>query len=246
MAALHDVVLREPLFTSADVAAATGATGPEVSRLLARLDAQGTVTKVMRGLWAGPWHPMFSPYLVVGHLADVWQAPAYVTGTTALHLHGILSQIPREIHVATRDQHAPLDTRVGHYVFHRLDPDLLGGDRPGDRWGRFQLATPEKALFDLLYLGLHQGRRWSDLPELELPSRWRWRAWDPWLSRVAFRPFQQALRSARNDMAHRLGPALRPPPSPPGPGGAPEGVAGDAPRAEPGLGVEAGAEAAPA
>jgi len=202
--ALREVVLRQPLFTSRDVAIATGGSAVVVSDLMHRLAARGLVTKVMRGLWANTAHSMFSPYLVIGRLAESWNEPAYVSFISALHLHGMLSQIPREIHVATAVQHAAMETPIGKFVFHRLGRDLLVGTEPGDEWNRFQRATAEKALFDTLYLGLRRGQQWRHLPEIELPEDWNWSAWDPWLKRISFAPFQVAMRRARTNMAgHR-------------------------------------------
>ncbi len=199
--ALREIVMREPLFTSRDVAIATGGSAVVVSDLMHQFTLRGLVTKVMRGLWANTAHPMFSPYLVVGWLAESWQEPAYVSFISALHLHGMLSQIPREIHTATAVQHPAMDTPVGKFAFHRLSQDLLVGAESGDQWNRFQRATPEKALFDTLYLGLRRRQQWHHLPEIELPEDWDWAAWDPWLKRISFVPFQVAMRRARTQMA---------------------------------------------
>jgi predicted transcriptional regulator of viral defense system len=198
--ALQEVVFREPVFTSADVVRTTGATIVAVSKLMRRLSDEGTVARVMRGLWANPHHALFSPYLIVGRLADIWQTAAYVSGISALHLHGMLSQIPREIHVITADAHTPRTTPVGRFVFHHLQRELLDGTQPGDPWGRFAVATPEKALFDTIYLGLYRGRRWAELPELELPKHWDWTQWDSWLRHVEFAPFRRQLEQARSGL----------------------------------------------
>ena len=199
--ALQEVILREPVFTSADVERATGATTVAVSKLLKRLDEEGTVHRVMRGLWANPRHTLFSPYVAVGYFAEVWQVPTYVSTVSALHLHGILSQIPREIHVVTGDAHEPRDTPVGRFVFHSMSRDLLDGTQPGDKWGRFAVATPEKALFDAVYLGLRIGRRWQSLPELEIPKGFDWTRWDRWITRVKFAPFKGRLKDARAELS---------------------------------------------
>ncbi len=66
------------------------------------------------------------------------------------------------------------DTPVGRFVFHRLGPDLLEGTQASDTWGRFAIATPEKALFDTLYLGLTPGTRWQSLQDLEIRKAFRW------------------------------------------------------------------------
>lgn len=198
--ALQEVVLREPIFTSAELAQATRASGVAVSKLLKRLDDEGTIARVMRGLWANPRHTLFSPYIVVDQLEQAWRVPTYVSGISALHLHDMLSQIPREIHVVTADAREPRDTPVGRFVFHRLRPDLLEGTQAGDKWGRFAIATPEKALFDTLYLGLSHGVRWQSLPELELPKTFNWTQWDRWIETIEFIPFRRQIEKAREEM----------------------------------------------
>ncbi|WP_309672009.1 hypothetical protein [Gemmatimonas sp.] len=174
-----------------------------MSKLLKRLGDEGTVARVMRGLWANPRHTLFSPYVIVGSFAEVWGVPTYVSSVSALHLHGMLSQIPREIHVVTAAAHEPRTTPVGRFVFHTVQQNLLDGTQAGDKWGRFEVATPEKALFDTLYLELHQGRSWRSLPELELPKSWSWKRWDAWLERVDFVPFRRALKQARVELRSR-------------------------------------------
>ena len=94
----------------------------------------------------------------------------YVSFLSALHLHGMLSQIPREIHVAVPHQRRPLSTPVARFVFHRRTSALAPATMPGDRWGRFALATPAQALVDTMYVSAHRGRQFSHLPEIELPS----------------------------------------------------------------------------
>ncbi|WP_439644092.1 type IV toxin-antitoxin system AbiEi family antitoxin domain-containing protein [Gemmatimonas sp.] len=204
------------MFSSVQLARRTQASGVAVSKLLKRMDDEGTIARVMRGLWANPRHTLFSPYIIVGHLAAIWRVPTYVSSISALHLHDMLSQIPQEIHVVTADARPARDTPVGRFVFHRLESDLLEGTQPGDKWGRFEIATPEKALFDTLYLGLAQGTRWQSFPEIEIPAKFKWAQWDQWIERIAFVPFRVMMERARDEMGgtrRRRGAASRGTPS---------------------------------
>ncbi len=54
-------------------------------------------------------------------------------------------------------------------VFHRLTHSRAPDTVPGDRWGRFALATPAQALVDTMYASVHRGRPFAYLPEIELP-----------------------------------------------------------------------------
>ena len=112
--------------------------------------------------------PWSTPIDIAAANLDASRA-GYVSFVSALHLHGMLSQIPREIHVAVPQQRRALDTPVARYVFHRLTHSRAPATVPGDRWGRFALATPAQALVDTMYASVHRGRPFAYLPEIELP-----------------------------------------------------------------------------
>jgi predicted transcriptional regulator of viral defense system len=203
-AVLRDFVLREPLFSSKDVGLQLGLPATAVAKALDSLAKSGVVTKVMRGLWANTAHPLFTPYLVVGRIQEETMRPTYVSFVSALHLLGMLSQIPREVHVATDRQRPPIQSPVGRFVFHRLPEQLMTGDEAGDEWGRFQRATPEKALFDTVYLSMRRGRQWRHLPELDIPADWNWNAWTPWIGLIQSAPLRVAMENARSRLAAEL------------------------------------------
>lgn len=183
------------VFTTARAAQFGDTSVQSAVRVLQGMARSGLVTRVTRGVWAITHHPDFSPYAVLpfilgtqqdGHHSsgdEPWSAPiddvaanhhasraGYVSFVSALHLHGMLSQIPRAIHVAVPKQRRPLDTPVARYVFHRRMPSQAPATTPGDRWGRFALATPAQALVDTMYVSVHRGRQFAHLPEIELPS----------------------------------------------------------------------------
>ncbi len=183
------------VFTTRRAAQFGGTSVQSAARVLQDMARNGLVTRVTRGVWAVTRHPDFSPYAVLPFLLgtpeagegspveESWSTPideastnehasraGYVSFVSALHLHGMLSQIPREIHVAVPRQRRPLDTPVARYVFHRRMHSQVPRTMPGDRWGRFALATPAQALVDTMYVSVHRGRQFAHLPEIELPS----------------------------------------------------------------------------
>ena len=185
------------------------------ARVLQDMAGNGLVTRVTRGVWAVTHHPDFSPYAVLPFLLgtpetdlsstreESWSAAiddasvnaragraGYVSFVSALHLHGMLAQIPREIHVAVPQQRRPLHTPVARYVFHRRMSPQAPATMPGDRWGRFALATPAQALVDTMYVSAHRGRQFAHLPEVELPSAMAW-------SRSQGRRGSQSVQMAR-------------------------------------------------
>lgn len=165
----NDILPRSPLFTTAEVAELGDLDVPYVSRSLSRLADDGQVTRVRRGLWAVSGHPDFSPYAVVPYLFEDEDA-GYVSFFTALNQHGMIEQIPQLIEVATRINKKSLDTPFGTYEFHQLQDPLYGGWEPADRRWSYLLATPEKAIFDSIYISVRKGRQFARFPELILPT----------------------------------------------------------------------------
>src|SRR5207302_1315892 len=136
------------------------------SRDLSALAKAGLVTRVTRGVWSVPSHPDFSPYAVVPRL---FRPPrrGYVSLLSALNLHGLIEQIPTAVQVITTVQRPGLVTPVGRFEFHRIQAELFGGFGPHRPSWSFDLAEPEKAFFDVLYLSVRKQRRFSHLPEVD-------------------------------------------------------------------------------
>ena len=170
---------RAPVFTTRDVAEAAGASMPAAARALAALVARRLLTPVVRGIWARPEHPSFSPYAVVPFLLGATVVAdgrrpggrGYVSLLSAMNLHGLIDQIPRAVQVVVPGQRPALATSVGTFTFHQLAPALLTGHEPGGRLANFEVATPTKAVFDTLYISTRRGRRHAHLPEVELTAR---------------------------------------------------------------------------
>lgn len=65
--------------------------------------------------------------------------------------------------------------------------------RLSDRDG-VKLATPEKALLDVLYLSGQRGRLFGALPEVELPRRFRRSLAEYWVRRIETRRLATLVR----------------------------------------------------
>ena len=164
-----EILPRAPVFTTAEVAELGEIDVSYVSRSLSKLADDGWVTRVRRGLWAVSGHPDFSPYVVVPYLFEE-EDSGYVSFFTALNQHGMIEQIPQLIEVATRINKKSLDTPFGTYEFHQLQDDLYGGWKPADQRWSYLLATPEKAIFDSIYISVRKGRQFARFPELMLTT----------------------------------------------------------------------------
>lgn len=155
------------IFTTREFAIHSGLSMSAAAKRLPRLAEKKLLTKITKGVWANAGHPYFHPLSCVPYLLGKEQG--YVSFLTALHLHGVVSQIPKTIQVATTGRARSLDSPVGRYEFFQIKPELM---KQGTVWSETRLpyliATPEKALLDTLYLSTRKNRRFASLPELDV------------------------------------------------------------------------------
>lgn len=157
--------LGAPVFVTGEAAVAWGAELPAAAKTLRRLADDGLIRRLRQGVWlvgSGPPDP-----------ADVLLAltrpyPSYLSSWSALSTHGMIEQIPRSTHAASLGRTQTVNTDYTRFEIHHLHPDVFGGytGATGVRAGQ---ATPEKALFDTVYLLAARSTTVS-LPEIELPD----------------------------------------------------------------------------
>jgi predicted transcriptional regulator of viral defense system len=170
-----------PVIETADAAAALGQSPYAASKTLSRLAASGLLSAVRHGVW---WvGPRIDAYRLPEYLTA--PLPSYLSLQTALHLHGMIEQIPEVYYAVSLARTQRIATRAGHFSIHHIAPVLYGGFE--EAAGGAKIATPEKALFDLAYLSGGSSRLFAGVPELELPPRFRWREVEHWLARVPSR-----------------------------------------------------------
>jgi len=154
------------IFTTREYANYNGISMPAASRRLSRMFGKELLTRVTKGIWANASHPHFHPLACVPYLLGKEQG--YVSFLTALHLHGLISQIPKTTQIATTGRGRTLESPVGRYEFFQIKPELM---KQGAKWSETHLpylvATAEKALIDTLYLSTRKNRRFARLPEVE-------------------------------------------------------------------------------
>lgn len=129
---------------------------------LRAMEQAGLVRRLRRGLWA--LDPDLDPLVVPPFLTA--PLPAYVSFWSALSLHGMVEQIPRQVSVASLDRARQVKTTIGTYSIHHIDPELFAGYEGSEQAG--YLASAEKALFDTVYVRAAAGSR-AYFPELSLP-----------------------------------------------------------------------------
>ncbi|MBN1127384.1 MAG: hypothetical protein JXA71_00250 [Chitinispirillaceae bacterium] len=174
-----------PVFSTAEIHAIRGGSLSSIVQSLSHLERQGVVMRVRRGLWMGTFGPgreKINPYFLAQHL--VKGGPAYVSFTSALHIHGIIEQIPQSITVASTTHTRKITTAIGTFQIHRIAPSFFKGYDWSAGSGSFLIATPEKALVDCLYVSSRRNRRYSYFPELHFPRTFgKKRAWN-WVKRI--------------------------------------------------------------
>ena len=125
------------------------------------------MTRLTRGVWAQPAHPRFTPTAAVPLLLGNEQG--YVSFLSAMHLHGLISQIPGSIEIATTGHTRQLDTPVARYEFLRIQPAMMRqGIAASATEPPYNLATAAKALIDTLYIATRKRRRFASLPEVDM------------------------------------------------------------------------------
>ena len=170
--------LRRPLLETREAAALLGVSTSRASQLLSSFAHAGLAIRVRRGLWS--LQPDIDPTVVPPYLTA--PLPAYVSFWSALHRHGMIEQIPRQVFIASLARTQRITTPLGTFSVHHLAPELFTGfeSLPGGGY----MATPEKALFDTIYVRAVAGGG-LNLPEVELPATFREEKLEEWNDRVA-------------------------------------------------------------
>ncbi len=107
---------------------------------LHRLKKRGKIENAKRGWWA---FANSTPEEV----ACTISAPAYLSFHSALHMHGLTTQIPRTIQVAVARNAKKYEISGNHVAEYKIRPEHFNNYEAKDG---VLLATPEKALADCL------------------------------------------------------------------------------------------------
>lgn len=166
-------------FETRDISALLRVTPANASVLLSRLASRGFVHRLARGRWS--MGAQSSPEQLAEQVSA--PSPAYVSLQSALFRHGLIEQVPEMLYAVTLGRARRVHTPSGTVSLHRMPPALFGGYETADDGTK--MATAEKALFDLLYLGPTRSRLFVSLPEMELPKSFRWVEVSRWAKKIA-------------------------------------------------------------
>jgi predicted transcriptional regulator of viral defense system len=152
-------------FTTNDAAAALRIDGNHASQVLQRLARTRHVVRLARGRWALP--ERVQPFMLPEALTA--PKPSYVSLYSALYHHGLIEQIPDVVYAITLAPTRRVDTPFGTVSLHQAVPEFFFGYEVEPKTG-VKIASPEKALLDVLYLRQARSHAFRALPELELPA----------------------------------------------------------------------------
>lgn len=172
--------------TTRDVSLLTGKSLSTTTQSLGNLARDGVVVKICRGVWAQSiGSEAISPYEVAMRLFPLHRA--YVSFISALHIHGIIEQIPQVTTLASTAHAGTIRTAVGVFHVHHIAPSFFAGFGWYKGNGSFLVAEPEKAFVDCIYLSAYKKKRFGHFPELHFSNTFSFKKVKAWVSAIPSR-----------------------------------------------------------
>ncbi|MCL5987249.1 MAG: hypothetical protein M1371_11915 [Actinobacteria bacterium] len=174
--------LKRPVFTTRELAMLSGGSLSSTNQTLNLLERKRLVFKIARGIWAETGDERLSPYAVIPFLLP--RHRVYVSFISALHLYGIIEQIPQIITLASTVHTKKIYTKIGTFIIHQISPLLFDGFDWYRDSGNFLIAEPEKALIDSLYLSARKKKQFRYFPELYFPKSFSFNKAEKWAEKI--------------------------------------------------------------
>lgn len=181
--------LGRPVFTTYELRTVSGKSASTVIQCLNRLAQQGLLVKIYRGVWAEAGPKPMSPFEIIPHLFP--RQRVYVSFITALHLHGMVEQIPQVVTLASTSHTRTLRTAAGPFSLHQIDPAFFDGFDWYKGEGSFLIAEPEKALIDSLYLSGRKKKQFGHFPEIHFPPKFNFKKAVQWARSIPDKKLQK-------------------------------------------------------
>jgi predicted transcriptional regulator of viral defense system len=174
--------LNRRVFTTRELAAISNKSSSNTVQALNFLQKQNLVFKIYRGVWAEVTDKPLSPYSVISFLPV--QSRCYLSFVSALHLYGIIEQIPQIITLASLEHTRRIYTEVGVFSLYQINPYFFTGFDWYKKEGNFLIAEPEKALVDCLYISAYKTKQFSYFPELNFPKSFSFKKAKTWINKI--------------------------------------------------------------
>jgi predicted transcriptional regulator of viral defense system len=175
--------LARPVFTTREVAGLCNGSLSNANQALNLLADKGVLFKISRGLWGLSLNKeQVSQYSIIPFLPS--RQRFYVSFTSALHLYGIVEQVPQSVTLASLAHTKIIHTELGTFFVHRLAPSFFKGFGwyKGDK--DFLIAEPEKALVDCFYLAARRKKQFAYFPEMSFPKNFNFKKVKQWSERI--------------------------------------------------------------
>jgi len=190
--------LGRPIFTTHEIIASSGKTASTVTQSLNYLKREGMLIKVYRGVWAETGNDKASSmYTILPHLFP--RGRVYVSFVSALHLYGIIEQIPQILTVASMLHTRAIKTALGVVSVHKISPSFFKGFTWYKGEGGFLIAEPEKALIDALYLSACKKRQFGHFPELHFDKKFDFKKAKRWAALI---PRHNIRKNVESKLSH--------------------------------------------
>ena len=170
------------VFTTNELACFSGKSLSATTQALNFLQREGLIQKLYRGIWAEAIGVRLSPYAVIPFLFP--RHRAYLSFISALHLHGMVEQIPQEITLASTAHTKSIQTKIGTFSVHHIASSFFKGFVWYRGESKFLIAEPEKALIDCLYLSAFKKKQFVYFPELHFPKSFRFKKTKEWVKKI--------------------------------------------------------------
>lgn len=174
--------LERPVFTTHELAMVSGKSLSAVTQALCFLEQEGLVFKIYRGIWGETGNKQLSAYSVIPFLFP--RHRAYVSFVSALHMYGIIEQIPQTITLASMIHTRTIRTALGTFSVHKIAPSFFTGYDWYKGTGSFLIAEQEKAFIDSLYLSSCKKKQFGHFPELHFPETFSIKKTENWAKKI--------------------------------------------------------------
>lgn len=176
--------LNRPVFTTKELAAYYKRTLSTTTQSLNHLEKNGVILKITRGVWGlNIGREPLTPYMVIPFLSTTQRL--YVSFISALHLYGIIEQIPQVITLASTSHTKTIKTELGTFFIHRISPSFFKGFGWYKNEGKFLIADQEKAFVDCLYISSRRKNQFRYFPELHFPESFSFKKVEKWIDEIS-------------------------------------------------------------
>lgn len=189
--AYNKLLTLSPLCTTLEAAGALNISPKSASLILSRLAESNLLIRLQQGKYAFSEdidHLILPAFLTT-------PSPSYISLYTALYYHGMIEQIPSVIYAVTVGKTKRYETTLATVSVHHIQGKLFTGFEPLDGHN-ILMASPEKALFDTLYLMPARSNLFKKLTELSLPSNFNKKQIRIWLSKIENKSRREAVARA--------------------------------------------------